>query len=36
MGKETNAAIATTPKTRIPRKTKKALVKVAAAAPKAN
>jgi len=33
MGKETNAAIATAPKTRIPRKIKKAMVKVAAAAP---
>jgi len=33
MGKKTNAAVATTPKTRIPRKIKKANVKVAAAAP---
>lgn len=32
MGKETNAAIATTPKTRVPRKIKKAKSKVAAAA----
>jgi len=33
MGKETNASAATTPKTRIPRKIKKAMVKVAAATP---
>lgn len=31
MGKETNATIATTPKTRIPRKTKKVMAKAAAA-----
>jgi len=35
MGKETNAAIAATPKTRTPRKIKKAAAKVASAAPKA-